>query len=358
MIIGVDAGALGTKDQRLKAGVYYASYFLLKELKRLDTNNTYYLYSFTPLSKKLLSEFPKKSKNIVVPSKAWMYFSLPLQFLFKKPDVFLALSQAMPAFHPFKTIGFVHGLDFSKKFHEYGNNLKKLQKYTKYLCENADVLITTSEFLKKSIKKSYATKRIVTAPLGVDKEFEKVVKQHKEKHPYFLFVGSIKPSKNLPSLLLAFKQFLKDIKRPYFLLCIGSTYWIDSSIEKLIQDLGLKEYVVFKDAMAQNELLTYYKGALAFVSPSLYEGFGMTFLEAMSAGCPIIGSAVGGIPEVVDHSGVLVDPRSKVALAKAMKKIATDKKAREFYKNAGKKQVLKFTWEKHARLVFQEIQNI
>src|SRR5260221_5538271 len=108
VVIGVDAGCLGVDDDILKAGVYYVAYNLLKQLAKLDKKNIYLLYSFYPIPKDILKEFPKNSKNIVLPTFSWLNLQLPLSFLKQRPDIFLALSQAMPRFHPFKTIGFVH----------------------------------------------------------------------------------------------------------------------------------------------------------------------------------------------------------------------------------------------------------
>ena len=355
MVIGVDAGALGVSNNNLKAGVYYVSYYLLKELSRLDKKNTYLLYSFLPLSKSFLSELPANFKNIVIPSKGWLYLSLPIQFFVKKPDVFLALSQAMPWFHPFKTIGFVHGMDFSKKFHVYGNNLEKLELQTEYVCTHADSLITTSAFLKASIQKNYPQAKISIVPLGVDKIFRENTKKYTLDHPYFLFVGSIKPSKNIPLLLHGFKGFLRKIKKPYYLLCIGSTQWVDTEVMKLIHDLHLENQVVLEEAIVQENLPDYYKGAVAFVSPSLYEGFGLPFLEAMASGCPVIGSKVGGIPEIVGESGILIDPKNVAALSEAFCTMVSDTRKRNVLKVMGEKQSEKFTWEKFGHKVFDEI---
>lgn len=355
MVIGVDAGALGVSENNLKAGVYYVSYYLLKELARLDKKNTYLLYSFHPLQKSFLSKLPPNFKNVVILSKGWLYVSLPLQFLIRKPDVFLALSQAMPWFHPFKAIGFVHGMDFSKKFHIYGNNLEKLEKHTEYLCTHADSLITTSVFLKKSIQEKYPHTHISVAPLGVSTLFTRNTEAYTLAHPYFLFVGSIKPSKNIPHLLQSFKKFLKKVKKPYYLLCIGSTQWIDTEVMKTIQKLDLGNHIIFQEAIVQEELTRYYKGAIAFVSPSLYEGFGLPFLEAMASGCPVIGSNVGGIPEIIGRSGILVDPNDIEMLSQVLFRLATDNKKRNALKNAGTKQVKNFTWEKFGKKVFEAI---
>lgn len=349
MIIGVDAGCLAVTDERLKAGVYYVVYNLLIKLAKIDTKNTYLLYSFRPIEKKLMRQFPKHTKNIVLPSFGWLYFSLPLSFLFKKPDVFLATSQAMPIYHPFKTIGLIHAMDFLPEFHPGSNS--KLKRNSEYVIKHADILITTSEFLKKSLTKIYHSKNVVVANLGVNKLFFQNTKKHKFKDPYFLFVGSLKPSKNIPKLLTAFAKFLKNTKKSYKLMLIGSDFWLDAKIAQIIQKERLKNSLIFIPSMPNKELITYYSEATAFISPSLYEAFGLPFLEAMSAGCPVIGPFIGGVPEVVGDAGILVNPKKIKDISDAMEKM-TDINTRKRFIEKGKKRAKQFTWEKFAKSIY------
>src|SRR5438034_10973470 len=97
MKIGVDAGCLGIKDDRLKVGVYRVAVELLRQLGKIDKANRYYLYSFYPIDKKLMESFgPRMSNVLVVPSRGWMRIWLPFRILSQRPDVFLGLNQALP----------------------------------------------------------------------------------------------------------------------------------------------------------------------------------------------------------------------------------------------------------------------
>lgn len=354
MVIGVDAGCLGMSDNGLKAGVYYVALHLLRELARIDKKNTYILYSFEPIPQDIMVHFSPAWKNVVLPSKGWLYLSLPIQLFRDKPDVFLALSQAMPWYHP-KTIGFIHGLDFLPEFHHERN--KKLQKNSEYLIQYAVTLITTSQFLKKSLETKYHINCVV-APLGIDAIFFQRVDPYIVEKPYFLFVGTLKSSKNIPTILKAFARFLHIEKKDFQLLLIGSDFWLDEGINKTIHRLQLNTHVTFVKFVENNELVAYYKGATAFVSPSLYEGFGMTFVEAMATGCPIIGSNVGGIPEIVGNAGLLFDPMDTTGIADAMIKIAEDKKCRDRLITNGIKRAKEFSWGKFACNVLKEINSV
>src|SRR3990172_323750 len=97
MTIGIDAGALAVRDERLKVGVYQITLHLLEELSRIDTANEYRLYSFLPLENNILSKFGKNMRNVVItPATGWMTWRLPLELLLRPVDVFLGPPQSIP----------------------------------------------------------------------------------------------------------------------------------------------------------------------------------------------------------------------------------------------------------------------
>ncbi len=355
MIIGVDAGCLGITDNRLKAGVYYVAFHLLQELSLLDTKNKYILYSFHPISKEIMQQFSHSWENTVLSSKGWLSISLPLAFAKQKPDIFLALSQAMPWHHP-KTIGFVHGLDFLPEFH--GGRNKKLKNNSEYMIRHADKLITTSLFLKESLMKQYHRENIVVSPLGVDENFFINEEKYIANVPYFLFVGSLKPSKNIPHILKAFSLFLEKTKKEFTLLLIGSDFWFDKHISETIKSLKLEKHLTILPFVENTSLPAYYKGATAFISPSLYEGFGLPFVEAMASGCPVIGSNVGALPEIVGDAGILVDPLDIYSLANAMERMAAFTSLRLRLQEQGKRKAKEFTWKNFAKGVFDVMNTV
>src|SRR3989344_1942694 len=97
MKIGVDAGALSIRDERLKLGVYWVNVNLLRELGKIDRKNTYYLYSFTPIDPELMESFGSRMVNkMLQPKVGWFSLRLPLELKLHPVDVFLGLSQAVP----------------------------------------------------------------------------------------------------------------------------------------------------------------------------------------------------------------------------------------------------------------------
>lgn len=354
MIIGVDAACLSTHNTKLQAGVYYVALNLLKELEKVDKKNTYLLYSFAPIPKDILKQFPKNWMNRVIPSFGWLYISLPFALLKDKPDVFLALSQAMPHFTNVSTIGFIHALDFDEAYHP--GSYKKLKRNSEFLISHADALITTSEFLKKELEETYHKRNISVISPGVTHYPAFHTKTVKTRVPYFLFVGTFKPSKNIPTIIRAFLTFCKTTQKRYNLYLIGSDFWLDTDLQTLINKHGKTKHIKIFPSVPNAELGTYYKNALAFISPSLYEGFGMTFLEAMFYGCPVIGSTVGALPSMIGNAGLLSNPYDVNVFAMNMKKIAESKILRKSLAAKGRKKVKQYSWIKYAKKIFAEIQ--
>ncbi len=355
MIIGVDAACLAVKNPNLKTGIYIVAYNLLCELAQIDKENVYFLYSFSPIEEKLMRKFPKYSRNIIAkPARGWQHIGLPIKFLAKRPDVFLAMSQAMPRFHPFRTIGFIHGLDFLPEFHLV--RTAKMKHDTSYLLKHAQKIITTSGYLKNEIKKLYGKNNASIIPLGVNTKIFQGVKPYFKKTPYFLFVGTLKPSKNIPILLESFAEFLKHTQLRYSLLLVGSNFWLDKKIEEFSRKLHIEKYISVVPSQDQGMLAKYYKGAIALVMPSLYEGFGLPALEAMAAGCPVISSSVGALPEVIGGAGLLAEPLDYKKFAKHMEMIATDKRLREELIERGIKKSKEYSWKNYARQVLDIIE--
>ena len=127
-------------------------------------------------------------------------------------------------------------------------------------------------------------------------------------NPYFLCVGSFKRGKNIPTLIRAFGTFTRHTKTPTDLILVGSSYWQDPAIVDAIQSEKIGDHVIIKGYVKDKDLAPLYRGAIAFVCPSLVEGFGIPFTEAMASGIPVIGSSIPVLKEVVGDAGVLVDP--------------------------------------------------
>jgi glycosyltransferase involved in cell wall biosynthesis len=300
MIIGVDAGALSIRDERLKVGVWRVTYNLLRELGKIDIRNEYRLYTFLPIDREVMSVFGPRMKNVVVrPSLAWSTIQLPIELRRHPVDVFLGLSQMLPR-STSRNIGFIYDLGFIRNPDAYPGSLKKLISQTSQLVERADDIVAISQSTKKDIIEHYKIekKNVSVAYPGVDGRFTTRGDKHKNRNPYILSVGSLKRGKNVPMALRIFKKFMQISKKQYDFLIIGGDYWNDPDIQH--ERTG---HVKFMGFVPDEELPSYYRGAEALLVTSLWEGFCLPAIEAMACGCPVVYGKVGSLPEIVGNAG-------------------------------------------------------
>jgi glycosyltransferase involved in cell wall biosynthesis len=224
----------------------------------------------------------------------------------------------------------------------------------------SDAIITDSAFSFSEICKytSVCPEKIHVIPCGVNRTlFEPEKKSHviqqiiQKFHlppQFFLFVGHLKPHKNLHGLLRAMSLFTADSERDISLVIVGKSGGMKhvESIEKMRSDYpNLEKKVLWLSSVDNEELPILYQLAEALVFPSFYEGFGLPALEAMSCGCPVIASDRASLPEVCGAAALYISPDQPREIANAMKQIADNLIDREALKQAGYQNIKRFRWE-------------
>jgi len=162
---------------------------------------------------------------------------------------------------------------------------------------------------------------------------------------YLLFVGGRSSYKNFERLTKSISHILKQ-DREVFLLCTGGGKF-SSREKKLFVDLEISKQVLQYD-LDDDGLAYFYKNALAFVFPSLYEGFGIPVLESFACGCPVLCSNAGSLPEVAGDAALYFDPYSEASIRNAVLKVLGDTIFREDLINKGYEQLKKFSWAQTA----------
>jgi len=168
--------------------------------------------------------------------------------------------------------------------------------------------------------------------------------------PYFFFTGRVKPRKNVHAIVSAFIQFKKRTHANCKLVIagkVGGAYY-RTMLDELTTN-GMEDDAFFVGYVPTELLCAYYLHALAFVFPSLNEGFGMPVVEAMQLGTPVITSNISSLPEAAGDAGLLVDPHSSEDISYAMEKIYSNPEFRKGLIEKGYAQAKKFSWEKMAR---------
>ena len=202
-------------------------------------------------------------------------------------------------------------------------------------------------------------KKVTTIPLAANPLYSQPISEHAAKQTlakyklpagYILFVGTLEPRKNIPTLLQAYAQLRAEQLFDLPLLLVGGKGWLYEEIFATIERLNLSDDVIHLQGISDSELAHLYKMASVLTTPSHYEGFGLPALEAMHCGCPIILSDRGSLPEVAGNAGIILPPEDISAWANSISKVVTDSECRQKMIDAGKQQATKFNWQKTARL--------
>ena len=202
--------------------------------------------------------------------------------------------------------------------------------------------------------------KISITPLGYDSRHFHPSALFKRLHsrPYLLHIGQAYPHKNLYRLIKAFNAIAK-----YFpdvdLLLLGKPHPSETMIlHQLVSELGLVQRVIFKSYVPYNDLPNWYRGARAFVYPSLWEGFGLPILEAMACGCPVITSFGSATEEVSGDCAYLIHAQSLDSIVDAMSEVLNSSLLAESMRRAGVRQVKKYSWNLTCQITSDAIKEL
>jgi glycosyltransferase involved in cell wall biosynthesis len=174
---------------------------------------------------------------------------------------------------------------------------------------------------------------------------------------FLLYVGTLEPRKNLPTLIRAFASFRRGHAGVKLALA-GGRGWLYEPSLALVKELELQNDVLFPGYIAEDELPLWYNAAEIFVYPSLYEGFGLPPLEAMACGTPVIASDASSLPEVVGDAGLMAAPGDAEEWCAALSRLATDCDLRASLRQRGLARAKEFTWVRMAQQTVRVYQDV
>jgi glycosyltransferase involved in cell wall biosynthesis len=175
---------------------------------------------------------------------------------------------------------------------------------------------------------------------------------------FWLNVGVFEPRKNQERLLRSYDLLKKELGKTYPLVFAGGSGWLMENFEKKLDELHLRQDVIFLGYVENETLQWLYKNCFAFLYPSLFEGFGMPVLEAMSLGAPVIASKVTSLPEITGDAALLIDPTREGEICQAMRRLAVDPQVRFDLMGRSSLQASKFSWHSTASTVLQAYQQV
>jgi glycosyltransferase involved in cell wall biosynthesis len=339
---------------------------LVEGLAQLGDGNQYVVYVSQPDALASVASAPHVERRVLSrDSSAWR-LTMGFARASRADNLdLLHVTYNVPFFTRCPTVVAVHDISYVQ-FPEFFSkrDLRLLSTYVPYSVRTARRVLTISESAAEDIERVYHVPRekitvvplAARAPFTVPRSPEEVDAFRAElglEGPYVLAVGNLQPRKNLRHLVEAFARLPRSFDNLKLAL-VGKAQWRESDIYECVEALGLKERVVFTGYVPDERLALLYRGALALVYPSLYEGFGLPILEAMACGAPVICSNTSSMPEVAGDAALMVDPLDVNAISAAMTKVVSDEALRGSLTERGYKRNAIFSWRETARITAQE----
>lgn len=362
MVIGIDINEANIGQ---RVGVNQVAYAVFKSIVASlpEGDRAIALSKERPLPD-MPTESEKLKYEIFGPKRLWVLTGLTKRLFLNKPkiDVLFSPSHYTPLLSIVPSVIYLMDLSYERFGTEYFTtyDINQLKRWTPLSCRKAKHILTISEFSKSEIVSLYKVKpeKITVVYPGFDREtYHSKIPKTKQlqvrrkyglKGKYLCYVGTLQPRKNLIKLVEAFAKLEnKQIK----LVIGGKKGWLFDTIFEQVKKLNLEDRVKFLGFVPNEDLPGLIKGSLAYVLPSLYEGFGMPPIEAQAVGVPVVVSRISSLPEVVGASGIYIeDPSSVDSIRQALENVISLRKSeREAIVEVGKENTKRFDWEESAK---------
>ncbi|WP_138205914.1 glycosyltransferase family 4 protein [Haloimpatiens lingqiaonensis] len=345
---------------------------LIKELVQIDKSNFYNIY----WSGNNYDSLQRENTKILITSERHKkffehnYFPCNLQKmnvdLYHIPQNGIGFSSDIKC----KTVATIHDLIPYTMPETVGKGyLIKFLKEMPYIINSCHGILTVSEFSKKDILKYFPInpERVFVTPLAANFRYRPyrkdrckslIKKRFNIEKPFILYLGGFSQRKNIKSLLISFSKIYKDLNQEYNLVILGSYKEEGKPLVKLCEDLNIIDRVIFTGFIEDRFLPVFYNACDVFVYPSLYEGFGLPPLEAMSCGAPVITSNTTSIPEVVGESAILINPLNLEEISTALCHVLNNESVKKELRNKGLARAKNFSWRKTAQLTIEAYNKI
>ena len=341
---------------------------LVESLVRLAPDKEFYLYITEPDNPYYRIFAGKKNvtlRHIGIKSPIGRMFLMGKKTFEDNIDV-LHVNYYGPPIHRGKLIVTIHDLSY----HHIPECFSIFERVKDELlipvfARKADWILTVSEYSRRDIADSYqiSMEKIAVGYNGASPIFKPVSDKERAAAmiggygatmPYILYIGRLNRRKNLHVLVEAFNMAKSEKSIPHRLVIVGKKDFLPQEELTIISSSPFNADIVFTGYIKDEHLPMLYSLADVFVYPSLFEGFGLPCLEAMSCGCPVVTSNTTSLPEVVGDAGILINPTSSAEIAEVMLDIILDPQKSGMLKEKGLIRAAKFTWDKTA-LKFLEL---
>ncbi|HKR00015.1 MAG TPA: glycosyltransferase family 1 protein, partial [Pyrinomonadaceae bacterium] len=363
--IAIDAHSVGTG---LAGNESYATN-LVEALAELDTINRYTIYvTKREAVERFRDRWPNVQVRSTLPHTPLVRIPLTLEAeLRRRPVDLLHVQYTAPPFAPCPVVATIHDLSFEHLPQTFKRRSRaQLRLTVRRTARRSAHVIAPSEHTRRDLIETYGIdpERVSVTPLAAPSHFAPVRDETEVRRigelyglgqNYVLAVGSIQPRKNLVGLVAAYSALRRARPQANLpqLALVGKRAWLYGETLRAIRECGVADLTVVTGYVSESHLPALYTGALCFVYPSYFEGFGLPPLEAMQCGAPVIASNLTSLPEVVGDAGLLVDPFDRDALAAALAQMIDDSELRARLRTKGLERAKQFSWRETARLTLR-----
>ncbi|MGE5356383.1 MAG: glycosyltransferase family 4 protein [Deltaproteobacteria bacterium] len=355
-------------------GIARFNYETLRRVVKDHPEDEFYFFFDRPYSEKFI--FGSNVRPIVLypPTRHPLLIAFWLELRIKswlkklKPDIFLSGDTYMPlnpgvrsaiVSHDLAFLHFPEHMKFSDRLY-YNYFFPKFHR-------RADRIIAVSEFTKKDIIENYKIEgsKIDIVHNAANGHFYQIDDQTKAKikaeltagNPYFVYLGSIHPRKNIINLIRGFEIFKEKTNSNHYLVIIGRPAWKTGEYFNALNNSPVRSSIITRQ-IKRESLPQYIGSADALFYVSFFEGFGIPILEGFEAGIPVVTSNTSSMPEVAGDAALLVDPDSPEAIAGAMQRLVEEPGLSKSLIQKGKERLNAFCWDKSAEKIYSILREI
>ena len=358
-VIGFDASRLQVGQ---RTGTEQYTWELLGALGSIDRGRHRYLLYANGYPAALPPLPPHFELRSIPFPRLWTHLRLAAEMALHAPDLLFVPAHVLPVWSPRRTVVTIHDLGYVHfpAAHPPSRRLY-LRLSTRWNAWRATRIVAVTEATKRDIIAHCRVPpgKIDVVHHGVSPRFRPVedettlrasAARYGIQKPYLLYVGTIQPRKNLLRLIDAWAAYLSSSPATTAILVIaGKSGWLTEQIERRAAGLGIADRVHYTGYVADGDLPVLLSGAIAYLLPSLYEGFGLPVLEAQACGTPVLTSTTSSLPEVAGDAAVLVDPMDTAAIRDGIARLIEDSELREGLRARGLARVAGWGWEHTAR---------